>query len=159
MGSSIDSAVVAMATQTTAKVQGHCDADVSSYTLAFTALCLIPILFIVVGAYFRGRETTAHTFLLKGFRMFALSCGLIGSWLTILFRHRRPRDDLEGVYEIILSDLDDDDDGDGFGPGEIGAPTDDFMAGQCTPEEGYQVDKSAIEKLVKEKLAKIQKRE
>ncbi|KAI1479136.1 hypothetical protein F4774DRAFT_426056 [Daldinia eschscholtzii] len=150
MGSSIDSAVVAMATQTTAKVQGHCDADVSSYTLAFTALCLIPILFIVVGAYFRGRETTAHTFLLKGFRMFALSCGLIaiGAFaMPILCLH------------YVDNDLDDDDDGDGFGPGEIGAPTDDFMAGQCTPEEGYQVDKSAMEKLVKEKLAKIQKRQ
>ncbi|KAI0106007.1 hypothetical protein F4814DRAFT_430175 [Daldinia grandis] len=55
----------------------HGGADAPSYTLLFTVLCLLPILVIVVATYFRARETTVHSFLMNGFRMFAMGCGYI----------------------------------------------------------------------------------
>ncbi|KAI1655306.1 hypothetical protein F4813DRAFT_367477 [Daldinia decipiens] len=72
MGSSVATTI-----PTACESKGDGGAEAPSYTLVYTILCLLPVLFVVVATYFRDRETTAHAFLLKGLRMFAIRFGCI----------------------------------------------------------------------------------
>ncbi|KAI1799128.1 hypothetical protein F4811DRAFT_558124 [Daldinia bambusicola] len=186
MESSADSTATASATatatqtptETATQVEGHRGADdFSPFTLAITILCLIPAVAIAIATrHSHSRNGAAPNYLLTGLRIFAFSFAFliigIGSWSTVLLRrrHRDPVGDVEGVNIIFceVSDLEldfdpdvdnenDEDDDLAFRPGEIGAPTDDFAAGQCTPEEGYTPDRSAMHKMMKERLAELKK--
>ncbi|KAI2604473.1 uncharacterized protein GGS25DRAFT_508355 [Hypoxylon fragiforme] len=44
-------------------------------TVIFTALCLIPGLFIAVSSFWEGAETSAHEYVLRGIRFFAYGFG------------------------------------------------------------------------------------
>ncbi|KAI1464397.1 uncharacterized protein F4812DRAFT_468037 [Daldinia caldariorum] len=181
--SSADSADLATAlatatqTQTPAQaagnVEGHHDADgFSTSTMVLTALCVIPVVAIAAATHHaRSRNATDHGRFMTGLRIFAFTFGFIVIAifaLPIFFLHYvdKPAGDVEGATDTFcdVSDLDidagsdnDDDDELALRPGEVGAPTDDFVAGQCTPEEGYTPDRSAMNQLVKEKLAEMKR--
>ncbi|KAI8961136.1 hypothetical protein F5Y11DRAFT_348774 [Daldinia sp. FL1419] len=135
---------------TSLKNIGDSSIDVPRYTLVFTAVCLLPTLFVIVAVYFRGKETTAHSFLAKGLRMFAIGFGyiIIGIFSLPIF-----------CLHYVDNDSEDDDDNDvdlENGPGRCVRPTNDFNAGLCTPVEEFKVDKKEMEKEVRNKLAEME---